>query len=497
MKNIKKIISLLLIATLTVICFTSCGKENKNKNIVIGTTYVVDKIDPTDGGDPWSLTGNGISETIYTQDREGKLVSHLVKETERKDDHTWILTLKDAKFSDGSPVSAKAFSDCMNDIMEHNELARASAGKILFTPLDENKVKLETERETNLLKPLLCEWTNVMYKRDGNKFIFTGPYKVKSLDPGVKMELEPNEYYDEHAKERKNITIKAFKDENAMKQAFESGEIDMAFTVTPEIAKELKEEGKTVREFKAGYQYFAVTNGKKGVMKDVNVRKALSNLINREDMIKALDGGSVATGFFAHYYDFNGDLKIKEDKKEALDALKASGYTEKNGKIVNKDGKQLTIKMVTYPARPDLKLLMQQTASQLDKVGIKAETKLVENIDTYVESGDYDIIFYAHHTAPTGDPGFALNLFFRTDGGKNTMGYSNPEVDAMLDKMGELPAGKERNELAKNVQKTVSKEYPVILLIDPEWHIAVSEKLKNYEPYCGDYYVVNPELGLK
>ena len=36
----------------------------------------------------------------------------------------------------------------------------------------------------------------------------------------------------------------------------------------------------------------------------------------------------------------------------------------------------------------------------------------------------------------------------------------------------------------------------MIYLIDPEWHIAVSDKLADYEPYCGDYYVVNPELGL-
>ena len=54
----------------------------------------------------------------------------------------------------------------------------------------------------------------------------------------------------------------------------------------------------------------------------------------------------------------------------------------------------------------------------------------------------------------------------------------------------------ERNELAKEIQEQVYKDLPVIYLVDPQWHIAVSDKLKDYEPYCGDYYVVNDQLGL-
>jgi len=62
--------------------------------------------------------------------------------------------------------------------------------------------------------------------------------------------------------------------------------------------------------------------------------------------------------------------------------------------------------------------------------------------------------------------------------------------------MGTLPAGDERNELAKEVQQQVYEDLPVVYLIDPQWHIAVSDKLANYTPYCGDYYVVNDQLGL-
>ena len=46
------------------------------------------------------------------------------------------------------------------------------------------------------------------------------------------------------------------------------------------------------------------------------------------------------------------------------------------------------------------------------------------------------------------------------------------------------------------IRQIISEDLPVIYLVDPQWHIAVSDKLANYEPYNGDYYVVNAELGL-
>lgn len=285
---------------------------------------MVDSIDPTNNGDPWSLTADGISETLYNQDENGNLVSHLAESVVQNDALDWTLTLKSGmKFSDGSPVNAQAVADCINDIMANNEMATASCGVITATAQDDTTVKLATERETTVMESVLCEWTNVIYKKDSSgNYVFMGPYVVKSFNPGVSMELTPNPYYDDNASKRPNVKLMCFSDATAMQQAFESGEIDMAFTVTPDAATQLEGEG------------------------------------------------------------------------------------------------------------------------------------------------------------------------------KNHNGYSSDLVDGDLDKMGTLPAGDERNELAKEIQEQVYKDLPVIYLVDPQWHIAVSDKLKDYEPYCGDYYVVNDQLGL-
>lgn len=467
--------------------------------MIIGVTYVVDSIDPTNSGDPWSLTADGISETLFRQDAEGNLVSHLAESVVRDDELNWTLTLKEGmKFSDGSDVDAQAVADCINDIMANNEMATASAGVITATAEGDTTVKLATERETSVMQSVLCEWTNVVYKtaEDGS-YVFTGPYMLKNLDPGVSMELTPNPYYDENAGSRPDVTLMSFADGATMQTAFEAGEIDMAFTVTPETAETLEGEGFTVKNMDAGYQYFAIVNMQKDSLADLNVRRAVNEILNREDMITALKGGRVANGFFAQYYDFAGEVEEKTDTEDATAALEEAGYTDSDGDgYVDKDGEKLSLKLITYASRPDLTILMQLAADELDAAGIEVTTEIVDGIDDVLASGEFDIAFYAQHTAPTGEPAYALNQFFRTGEGKNNNGYSNTEVDSKLDQMGTLEAGEERNTLAKEIQEIVAEELPVIYLIDPEWHIAVSDRLAEYEPYCGDYYVVNDQLGL-
>lgn len=434
------------------------------------------------------------------QDKDGNLVSRFVESIEQKDALTWEMKLKDGvKFSDGSTVDAQALCDSMNSIMENNEMASTSAGVITFTAIDDKTVQLVSERETTVMPSVLCEYSMIVCKEDGNgSYVFTGPYVLDNLNPGVELDLVPNQYYDDRADKRSNVVVKAFGDTAAMQQAFESGEIDMAFTVTPETKGTLENEGYTTKDFDAGYQYFAVVNSKEGAtLSDQKLREAINVAVNREDMVTALKGGRVADGFFAQYYSFAGDVQETYDPKQAKELLAEAGYTDTDSDgFVDKDGEKLTLKLVTYPSRPDLSILMQLMVSELNEIGVDATTEMTDSIGNYVKTEDFDLAFWAQHTAPSGEPTYSLSQFFRTGAAYNNNEYSNEKVDSLLDEMGTLPAGEEKDKLAKEVQQIVSEDLPVIYLVDPQWHIAVSDKLKDYEPYNGDYYIVNAELGL-
>lgn len=480
---------------------TGIGAVAAEDTIVIGNTSIIDTVDPVhNGSNSWSLTADGVSETVFMQDKDGNLVSRFVDSIEQKDDLTWEIKLKSGvKFSDGTDVDAQAFCDSMNSIMQNNEMASSSAGMITFTATDDATVTLTTERETTVMPSVLCEYNMVVCKDNGDSsYVFTGPYVIDSMDPGVELDLVPNEYYDDRAADRSNVVIKGFSDAATMQQAFESGEIDMAFTVTPETAGILQGEGYTTKDFDAGYQYFMVVNSKENeTLSDLKLRQAINVGINREDMVTALKGGRVANGFFAQYYSFAGDVQETYDPEQAKSLLEEAGYTDTDGDgFVDKDGEKLTLKLVTYPSRPDLSVLMQLVVSELNDIGIDVTTEMTDSIGNYVKTEEFDIAFWAQHTAPTGEPTYSLSQFFRTGAAYNNNAYSNEKVDELLDQMGTLPAGEEKDNLAKQVQQIISEDLPVIYLVDPQWHIAVSDKLANYEPYNGDYYVVNAELGL-
>lgn len=463
--------------------------------ITIGCSYIAANTNPVDSA--WDLTSHGISEGIYMQDAEGKLVSRFVNILERENDLTWKAELtNDVKFSDGSDCDAQALADCMNYLQENNEMTQGTAGRVKFTAEEDGTLTIETERPTTVMASLLAEWCNVVFKKADGDFIYTGPYMVKNLDSEVALEMTPNPYYDDRAGDRSDVTLKVFSDSAAMQQAFEAGEIDLMFGLTPEVSQTLKDEGKIVKDYDAGYQYFGFTNLKEGPMADADVRKAVNMILDRDEMISALQAGRVANGIFAQYYTFAGDVEETTDTEAAAKLLEGAGYEKNADGIYEKDGKPLSIHMVTYSARADLPILMQLSASKLTEAGIDNTTDIVDDINATLEAGDYDLVFYAQHTAPSGEPSAFLNMALTKDGSRNYAGYSNDEVNELLEKMGEAEPGTERDQLSKDVQAIVAEDLPIIYLVDPQWHVALSERVKDYQPYCGDYYIVNAQLGL-
>ena len=231
-------------------------------------------------------------------------------------------------------------------------------------------------------------------------------------------------------------------------------------------------------------------------MADENVRQAVNMIINRDDMVTALNGGSVASGIFAHYYSFAGDVQEKTDVDAAASLLEAAGYTKNDKGIYEKDGQPLQVKLTTYSARADLPILMQLASSELTEAGIECSTEVVDDINTVLEGGAYDVVLYAQHTAPSGEPSAFLNMALAPGGSRNYANYENSEINDLLDQMGKTEPGADRDKLSKDIQAIVAEDLPIIYLVDPQWHVALSDRVSDYEPYCGDYYVVNAQLGL-
>ena len=493
--KLKKILALACISSM-IMCTPAFAKEVSEKHYNVGVTWLNSSAEAADG---WAYVGYGVSENVFLQDAEGKLYSTMVETVEQIDEMTWKLTLKEGiKFSDGSDITPELFCAGLNESMEDSS-GTSTCGKLTFVPEEDGSITVTTERPTTVLESALCEMNFVVYKYDeeGNP-VFTGPYVIDEFDPGVSMELVPNTYYDDRAAERPSITVKSISDNNSMVQAFQAGELDMAYALTPDSAEQLKTEGFTVIDFDGGYQYFAILNLNREPFDDIRVREAINFAMNRDEMVSALYGCLPATGFFGHKFDFNADIEFKTDVEQAKTLLSEAGYEDSDGDgYVDKDGKNLSFEITTYNMHPELPTMMQVMVSQLDAIGIEVTTNVLDGgMDKFASEGDYDVILYGGYTGNTSDPAAKLNAFFKTGGGTNYNGYSNEDVDRKLEEMDSMAPGEERNAAAIEIQEIVEEDLPVIYLIDSQFHAAVTEDLANYVPYGGDYYTITAEFGL-
>ncbi len=478
---------------------TACGQGGSDNAVTVGQTWVITDDNPLDGGNAWSITSHGISEYVFMQKEDGSMESRFVDKLEAKSDTEWVITMKkDAKFADGSKVDAKALAACLNEIQEKNKLSNASAGVIKFEATGDYTLTAKTERATTDLKSILGEWTNVVYKKDGDKYVFTGPFKIKELKAQSEVTLEPNENYPDASERPATVKIKAFKDINALKLAYESGEVDLAFGLTGDIAKELKDKKKNVIDFDAAYQYYTFLNLENDILKDPAVREAIDKGIDREAIKKTLDGGTIPTGLFAGYNSFDAKIAATYNINEAKALLDNSGWKLENGqKYRTKDGKELALSIKTYSSKADLPKVSQTIASELEKLGIKVTVEVVDDISKVTKARDFDILVYAQHPSPAGSPVYFLNQFFRTGGPNNFMSYSSSVTDGILDQMGVATNSEDIDKLAIQAQEQILKDRPVLMTMDPKWHAAVSDKLKDYKLWNGDYYIVNSTLKVK
>ena len=127
-------------------------------------------------------------------------------------------------------VTAAHVADCLNELNALNPSAQSSLGMMNVTAMDDLTVQIKSERSTHVMDAVLAEWVFVVYLSDASSstFVFTGPYAVATFVSGDSISLVPNAYYDcqEH---RPDITIQKYSGGDALADAVEAGEVDVAF----------------------------------------------------------------------------------------------------------------------------------------------------------------------------------------------------------------------------------------------------------------------------
>ena len=397
--------------------------------------------DPSVGSAGWALVSHGIGQKLFTLNHEDHVVPSLAEKVEKSGDD-WVLTLKSGrKFSDGSSVTATAVMTALKRTNNVLNAAQTELGTMTFVVQTELTLKISSTIATPAMDVVLANWPFVIYKAgpSGNietSRVFSGPYAVAttSLDASGAialvddvMNLVPNSYYP-NADQRVSSKIKKFSSGSDVAAALKSGDIDMGFNLPPAEVPALNwHKGVEVKSFLSGYEYMGFFNNNRAALSDIKVRKALALAIDRpalaaatapEGLPVSLKAGMAATGAFPSSTVWGSSRAVlPTDAAQAATLLNEVGWVLGTDGIREKAGVKLSLDIVYYTFRPDLVTMAPLIQASYVALGIQATIRV--NDDGNFMEGDgvnsgFDMLLWAQHTLPAGDPKWFLDTFFRS-----------------------------------------------------------------------------------
>jgi peptide/nickel transport system substrate-binding protein len=352
-----------------------------------------------------------------------------------------------------------------------------------------------------------------------------GPYKYKDWIRNDRFVTERNsEYYRGKAVGAPyfdQYVIKQFGTQATMLAALEAGDITDA-GIDPSKVSRFKAM-KNINVYTnptSGYSIISYNLRKNGWdgLKNASVRQALSMSISKQQIVDKIYYGFAEPAYSfipspSPWYDKDSVTKYGVgtlyDKQKALDLMVKAGYQKKTEdgklKLIGKDGKQVKLTLVTTTGGGNAENISYLVKQELADIGIDVDLKLVpwENVlrkylmnkvpgstqelrdnngPDAVSEESWDMIMMAFGTdikAPSGS-----SVFFVSDGGLNFIGYYNPRIDALFERVKSKEAmdTKVRAQLFAEISKLLSEEQPCDFLVFPMSNVGFQKNVKGIEP---------------
>ncbi|UTE79141.1 peptide ABC transporter substrate-binding protein [Rossellomorea sp. KS-H15a] len=417
---------------------------------------------------------NNVLEGLYRLGENDEAVLGMAAEEPQvsEDGKTYTFKIRDAKWSNGDPVTANdfvyAWKKALNPdtgaeyayiMYDIKNAAKVNAGDL---PVDELGVKatddktLEVQLETPVpyFKALLSFATfypqnQKFVEEQGDKFgleadtvVYNGPFTLSEWKHEQSFKLSKNEdYWDAETVKLKEVNFNIVKDTATGVNLYETNKADIAGLSAEFVDKYKSDENFKTRA--ATSVYFLRLNQGNEVLKNVNARKAIDAAYDKQGMVDVLlNNGSIPA-----YYLVPKDFVTGPDGTEyreavgdfgGFDAKKAADYWAKAKEELGKDS--IELELLNYDSDSSKKIgefLKEQLEQNLEGLTVKIKAQPFKQKLELETKGQYDFSF-AGWGPDYPDPMTFVDMFV-TDGAHNQMGYSNAEYDKKIEQAkGEL-----------------------------------------------------------
>ena len=494
-----------------------CGGDKKaeHKEVVkFGVTNFADSLETTDNYFGWVVMRYGLGECLVKFDKKMNAVPWLADKWTISDDKlTWTFHINDkACFSNGTKLTGELAAASIQRTFE-----KAARAKSMFEyesiKGEGQNVIIKTKKPVPTLPGMLGDPlfiivdTQTIKDRDTAKqgAICTGPYVVKSYSK-AKAEMVKNEKYWDGEVPFKAVDILTIDDPNTRAMALQKGEIDFAINIAAGDLQLFNNKDKyNISSIASLRDVLARLNVRPDKpLGDIKVREALLRSLDRVTYNKVLLKDTFVPGgpYLPPSVDYGYDELYKYDKNQynvesAKKLLAEAGWKDTDGDgYVDKNGKNLELDFVFYSGRAELPLYAEATQADAKKVGIKVNLKNVDYnvLDGIGRKGEYDLLISNVLTLQAGDPEVFMNMYLKTGQEQNGSGYSNPQFDALSDKLGVEFDPAKRRELVIEMQKLILDDAASLVFGHPQTNMVSNKSIANAEILPCDYYWLTKDI---
>ena len=316
-----------------------------------------------------------------------------------------------------------------------------------------------------------------------------GPYVISNIDQtGQVVTLTPNPVW---WGEKPKLDTILFKVVSQAQQgsSFANKEIDaLKISANADLYATAKSREDAELQASGGLTWTHVTmNAKSGPLADVNVRKAVASIVNREQIAAAANTPvGVPAVTQGDYIFMNGqkgyqDKALPRDTAAAEGFLKDAGYT-KEGDSWTKDGEALKL-TITVPADTTTNIQRsEQVQADLGDFGIPVELTTVpvaQYFSDYVIPGNFEMVSFSWQGTAfpisTTEP-----LFYPLDSGQNFTGTTDEKLGDLWTKANAELDPDKRIEIANEINDTIWSYVPMFPIAPLPNVWAVKKGLVNY-----------------
>lgn len=488
--------------------------DGERADLVLGATtgfFGAESLDVAYNWDGWIMSIYGISENLYRLDENIEPQPWIAESVETPDENTWVFTIRDGvTFSNGKTVDAKAVKACFERTYEKNERADSTL-KIKSMEADGMKFTIVTPEPNPTLLNDLCDPLLGIYDATEEPdeelgVSCTGPYVATSFTAMTDVKMRANENYWGGAPKADTVELKIIDDQDALDMALSNGEIDLIAQETANGASKFTDTSKyttdTVTTTRANFLSF---NLKTEGLDDLAVRQAINYCIDREGYADVVYQG-FATPCYGIYPDnlaFGGtdglNLTVDSyDADKAKEILADAGYQDTDGDgILDKDGVNLSFKVLTYSYNDNCIQLADMLQAELSQIGIELSIETQDVLDDPLASGDFDLAILNYAMAPIGTPSYFINMLFTTGASNNYGGYSNEKVDALAAEIGTTSDNDKVVSLTRELEQQVLDDMPFAFVADQQLIFVYSNKVKGVQINPTEYYLVTNTLSVE